>query len=80
MTSTTYTFAFLIFQLCRDVSVTIWNCDTILCLVGTVDIGLIKDEANVVVPQRGPGTKMHLLRDNLVDTIGRAQGTEPDAP
>lgn len=80
MTSTTYTFAFLIFQLCRDASVTIWNCDTILCLVGTVDIGLIKDEANVVVPQRGPGIKMHLLHDNLVDTVGRAQGTDPDAP
>ena len=52
-TSTTYPFTCLIFQLCKDVGVPIWHCDVLRTLTGTVDIGLIMDEANVALPHRG---------------------------
>lgn len=41
--STTYPFVCLIFNLCRDVVVTIWHCNTLYTMGGTVDIGLISD-------------------------------------
>lgn len=48
--STTHPFAFLIFHLCRDAAVPIKHCDTLCITVGTVDIGLTKDKANVEEP------------------------------
>lgn len=53
-TSNTYLFACLIFYLCRDVGVPVWHCDTFRTLVGRVEVGLIRDEANVAPPRRGP--------------------------
>uniref|UniRef100_M1DQ59 Integrase core domain containing protein n=1 Tax=Solanum tuberosum TaxID=4113 RepID=M1DQ59_SOLTU len=53
-TSTTYPFPCLIFQLCRDCGVPIWHCDRLIHPTGTLDIGLIRDEANVAAPHRVP--------------------------
>uniref|UniRef100_M1DHI9 Integrase core domain containing protein n=1 Tax=Solanum tuberosum TaxID=4113 RepID=M1DHI9_SOLTU len=51
-TSTTYPFPCLIFQLCRDSGVPIWHCDRLVHPTGALDIGLIRDEANVAAPRR----------------------------
>ena len=53
-TSTTYPFACLIFYLCRNARVPILYCDILHTPVGTVDIGLIRKEANVVAQRIGP--------------------------
>uniref|UniRef100_M1D8C3 Integrase core domain containing protein n=1 Tax=Solanum tuberosum TaxID=4113 RepID=M1D8C3_SOLTU len=53
-TSTTYPFPCLIFQLCRDSGVPIWHCDRLIHRTGTLDIGLIRDEANMAAPRREP--------------------------
>uniref|UniRef100_M1DX37 Integrase core domain containing protein n=1 Tax=Solanum tuberosum TaxID=4113 RepID=M1DX37_SOLTU len=53
-TSTTYPFPCLIFQLFRDSGVPIWNCDRLIHPIRTLDIGLIRDEANVAAPRREP--------------------------
>ncbi|KAG5591674.1 hypothetical protein H5410_042188 [Solanum commersonii] len=53
-TSTTYPFPCLIFQLCRDSGVPIWHCDRLVHPTGALDIGLIRDEANVAAPRREP--------------------------
>ena len=42
-TSTTFSICVSIFHLCRDVGVTIWHCNTLYTMGGTVDIGLISD-------------------------------------
>ena len=49
-TSTTYSFTYFIFQLCRDTGVS----DALRTSTGTVDIGLIRDEDNVAASRRGP--------------------------
>uniref|UniRef100_M1DVC0 Integrase core domain containing protein n=1 Tax=Solanum tuberosum TaxID=4113 RepID=M1DVC0_SOLTU len=53
-TSTTYPFPCLIFHLCRDSGVPIWHCDKLVHPTGALDIGLIRDEANVAAPRREP--------------------------
>uniref|UniRef100_M1DII0 Integrase core domain containing protein n=1 Tax=Solanum tuberosum TaxID=4113 RepID=M1DII0_SOLTU len=57
-TSTTYPFPCLIFQLCRDSGVPIWHCDRLIHPTGTLDIGLIRDEANVAAPRRKPQVEL----------------------
>ncbi|KAG5599196.1 hypothetical protein H5410_030566 [Solanum commersonii] len=79
-TSTTYPFPCLIFQLCRDSGVSIWHCDRLIHLTGTLDIGLIRDEANVASPRREPHVEVPLLGADLVDTVGQAQGIDPIIP
>lgn len=71
--TTTYPFACLIFQLYIEARVPIWNYDTLCSSVGIVYIGLIKDEANIVAPRRGPMIQMPPLKKNLVDTVELAQ-------
>ena len=53
-TSITYPFPCLIFHLCRDSGVPIWHCDKLIHPIGVLDIGLIRDEANVAAPRREP--------------------------
>lgn len=53
-TSTTYPFACLVFHLCRNVGVPVWNYDTLCSPARTVDVGLIRDQANVEALWRGP--------------------------
>ena len=52
--TTTYPFPCMIFSLCRSAGVPIWHIDQLKTLLGTVDIGLIRDEANELAPHRGP--------------------------
>uniref|UniRef100_M1DXB6 Integrase core domain containing protein n=1 Tax=Solanum tuberosum TaxID=4113 RepID=M1DXB6_SOLTU len=65
-TSTTYPFPCLIFHLCRDSGVPIWHCDRLIHPIGTLDIGLIRDEANVTAPRREPQVE-------IASTIPRLQ-------
>uniref|UniRef100_M1DDK9 Integrase core domain containing protein n=1 Tax=Solanum tuberosum TaxID=4113 RepID=M1DDK9_SOLTU len=79
-TSTTYPFPCLIFHLCRDSGVSIWHCDKLVHLTGALDIGLIRDEANVVAPRREPQIEVPPLGTDLADTVGQAQGGDPIIP
>uniref|UniRef100_M1DG60 Integrase core domain containing protein n=1 Tax=Solanum tuberosum TaxID=4113 RepID=M1DG60_SOLTU len=76
-TSTTYPFPCLIFQLCRDSGVPIWHCDRLIHPTGALDIGLIRDEANVAAPHREPQVEVSFLGVDLADTVGQAQGGNP---
>ena len=40
-----------------------------MCPYGTVDIGLIRDEANELAPRRGPRPEFPPLGENLADTV-----------
>jgi len=53
-TTNTLPFPCLIFQLCRDASVPIWHCDRLLEATKTLDIGLLRDDANLAAPWREP--------------------------
>ena len=55
----------------------IWKYDTISSPVGTVDIGLIKDDSNVEALRRGPKVEMHPLSEKLVYTVEFAPGADP---
>lgn len=57
----------------------IWYCDRLL-LAGIVDISLIRDEANVETPHRGPVIEVPPLSVNLDDTVYLAQVVDPAAP
>ena len=48
--TTTYPFPCMIFALCRTAGVPIWHIDQLKTPQGTVDIGLIRDEANELAP------------------------------
>ena len=79
-TSTTYPFPRLIFHLCRDSGVPIWHCDKLVHPTGALDIGLIRDDANVAAPRREPQIEVPLLGTDLADTVGQAQGGDPIIP
>ena len=51
----------------------IWHVDQLKTLLGTVDIGLIRDEANEFAPRRGPHLELPPLGDNLADTVAQAR-------
>ena len=70
--TTTYPILCMIFSLCRSTGVPIWNIYQLKTSLGTVDIGLIKDEANELAPQRGPCPYLPLLGDNMADTVAQA--------
>ena len=69
--TTTYPFPCMIFSLCRSADVPIWHVDQLKTSL-TVDIGLIRDEANELDPRRGPRTELPPLGDNLADTVAQA--------
>ena len=58
-------FACMIFQLCRNVGVPIWHIDVFHNRNGIVDIGLIRDEANMAAQRRGPRVYLQPLSENL---------------
>ena len=64
--TTTYPFPCMIFSLCRSAAVPIWHVDQLKTLL-TVDIGLIRDEANELDPRRGPRPEFPPLGDNLAE-------------
>ena len=71
--TTTYPFPCMIFSLCRSAGVPIWHVDQLNTLLGTVDIGLIRDEANELAPCRGPRPELPPLSENMADTIAHAR-------
>ena len=74
MSSNTYVFACMIFQMCRDAGVPIWHRDVLRTPIGTVDIGLIRDETIEAAPRRGLRVDVQPLSENLANTVGKAQG------
>uniref|UniRef100_M1DH00 Integrase core domain containing protein n=1 Tax=Solanum tuberosum TaxID=4113 RepID=M1DH00_SOLTU len=65
--------------LCRDAGVPIWHCDKLVHAIGTLDIRLIRDEANVEAPRRGPWVDVPDNAD-LVDAVEQMQGDDPTPP
>ena len=51
------------------------HVDQLKTPLGTVDIGLIRDEANELAPRRGPRPELPPLGDNLADTVAQARTT-----
>ena len=49
--------------------VPICHIDVLKTPTGTVDIGLIRDEANEAAPNRGPRVDVQLLSENLADMV-----------
>lgn len=52
-----------------DAGVPIWHHDTLWTLARIVDIGHIRDEANVAAPWRGAKVELQRLNKNLVVTV-----------
>ena len=52
--TTTYPFPCMIFSLCRSAGVPIWHVDQLKTPLGTVDVGLIRDEDNELAPRKRP--------------------------
>ncbi|TMW99987.1 hypothetical protein EJD97_001564 [Solanum chilense] len=63
----------------RSVGVPIWNIDQLKTPLGTVDIGLNKDETNELAPRRGPRPELPPLGDNLADTVAQARTSTQSA-
>ena len=57
----------------------IWNIDQLKTPLGTVDIGLIKDEANEFAPRRGTHPKKPPLGYNMADTVAQARTATQEA-
>ena len=68
----TYRFPRMIFCLCRSAGVPILHIDQLKTFLGIVDIGLIRDEANVLYPRRGPRLECPPLGENLADMVVHA--------
>ena len=69
----TYLFPCMIFALCRSAGVPIWHVDQLNTPQGTIDAGLIRDEANELAPRRGLRPEMPPLADDLADTVALAR-------
>uniref|UniRef100_M1DFJ0 Integrase core domain containing protein n=1 Tax=Solanum tuberosum TaxID=4113 RepID=M1DFJ0_SOLTU len=78
--STTYPFPCLIFQLCRDSGVPIWHCDKLIWPIGTLDIGLIRDEVNMAAPCRESHVDLPPMGADSVDVVEQMQGDDPTPP
>ncbi|TMX02625.1 hypothetical protein EJD97_020737 [Solanum chilense] len=59
--------------------VPIWNIDQLKTPLGTIDIGLIGDEANELDPHRGPHQEFPPFGDNLADTVAQVRTAMQDA-
>ena len=73
--TTTYPFPCMIFSLCRSAAVPIWHVDQLNTPLVTVDVGLIRDEANELAPRRGPRPELAPLADDLSDTAASTDTT-----
>ena len=71
--TTTYPSPCMIFALCRSAGVPIWHIDQLKTPQGTVDVGLIRDEANELAPRRGPRPELPPLADDLANTVAQAR-------
>ena len=70
--TTTYPFSCMIFSLSRSAGVPIWHVDQLKTPLGTVDVGLIRDEVNELAPRRGPCPELPPLAYDLADTVALA--------
>ena len=70
--TTTYPFPCMIFALCRSAGMPIWHVDQLKTPEGTVDVGLIRDEANELALRIGPHPELPPLADDLADTVAQA--------
>jgi len=57
------------FSYAGDSGVPIWHCDKLIRATGTLDIGLIRDEANVAAPRRESQVNVPPLGADLVDDV-----------
>ena len=57
----------------------IWHVDQLKTSLGTVDIGLIRDEANEFAPRRGPRPELPPLGYHLPDTVAHARTSTQSA-
>uniref|UniRef100_M1CXV0 Integrase core domain containing protein n=1 Tax=Solanum tuberosum TaxID=4113 RepID=M1CXV0_SOLTU len=65
----------------QDSGVPIWHCDRLIYPIGTLDIGLIRDEANVAAPRREPQVEdapTALADDMVLDAL--FSGTTEEGP
>ena len=53
----------------------IWHIDQLKTPLGTVDIGLIRDEDSELAPHRGPHPELPPLGENLADMVAHARTT-----
>ena len=67
--TTTYPFPRMIFSLCKSTGVPIWPVDKLKTPLGTVNIGLIRDETNELASHRGPRPEFPPPGDNRADTV-----------
>ena len=51
----------------------IWHVDQLKTPLDTIDIGLIRNEANELAPRRGPCPELPPLSDNLADMVAQAR-------
>ncbi|KAG5609664.1 hypothetical protein H5410_020945 [Solanum commersonii] len=56
-----------------DSGMSIWHCDRLIHPRGTLDIALIRDEANVAAPHREPQIEVSTLGADLSDMVSQAQ-------
>ena len=69
--TSTYPFPCMIFALCRSAGVTIWHVDQLKTPQGTIDVVLIRDDANELAPRRGHRPELPPLADDLADTVAQ---------
>uniref|UniRef100_M1DN58 Integrase core domain containing protein n=1 Tax=Solanum tuberosum TaxID=4113 RepID=M1DN58_SOLTU len=67
--TTTYSIPCLLFHLCRDSGVPVWHYDKLIQATKTLDISLIRDEANVVAPRRDLQVEVAPLGADLVADV-----------
>ena len=51
----------------------IWQVDQLKTPQGTINVALIRDEANELPPRRGPRPELPSLADDLVDTVAQSR-------
>ena len=70
--TSTYPSPCMIFSLFMFAAVPIWHVDQIKTPLGTIDIGLIRDETIELAPHRGPRLEFPSLGDNFDYTEAQA--------
>uniref|UniRef100_M1DA03 Putative plant transposon protein domain-containing protein n=1 Tax=Solanum tuberosum TaxID=4113 RepID=M1DA03_SOLTU len=78
--TTTLPFPCLIFYICRDASVPVWHCDRLLQETKTLDISLIRDEANIAAPRKDPYVEVPPLGDDLVANVEQMHDDDTAPP
>ena len=70
--TTTYPFPYIFFALYRSAGVPTWHVDQLKTPQGTVDVGLIRDEANELARRRVPRPELPPPTDDLTETVAHA--------